>query len=124
MFIHQRAARIARLHRQADLKITRVILRAGQRRDFSPRKLGCESLDNKSAAWTKIGNATLLACALSNVQLSVISEVTNAYEKGVFLFCLLHNSVKFRLEKNSNNSGRGKSISSRPHKHQRLSNGR
>ena len=32
--LHQRAARIARLHRQADLEITRVIRRAGQRRDF------------------------------------------------------------------------------------------
>ena len=32
--IHQRPARIARLHRHADLKIPRVIPRAGQRRDF------------------------------------------------------------------------------------------
>jgi len=32
--IHQRPARIARLHRRADLKIPRVIPRAGQRRDF------------------------------------------------------------------------------------------
>ena len=32
--VHQRPARIARLHRHADLKIARVIPRAGQRRDF------------------------------------------------------------------------------------------
>jgi hypothetical protein len=32
--VHQRPARIARLHRQADLKIARVIRRARQRRDF------------------------------------------------------------------------------------------
>jgi len=30
LFIHQRPARIARLHRHADLKIARVIPRAGQ----------------------------------------------------------------------------------------------
>ena len=33
-FIYQRAARIARLHRRADLKMARVILNARQRRDF------------------------------------------------------------------------------------------
>jgi hypothetical protein len=33
--IHQRAARIARLHRHADLEIPRVIPRAGQRRDLA-----------------------------------------------------------------------------------------
>ena len=32
--VHQRPARIARLHRQADLEIARVIRRARQRRDF------------------------------------------------------------------------------------------
>ena len=40
--IHQRPARIARLHRHADLKIARVIRRAGQRRDFpigQPREI-------------------------------------------------------------------------------------
>src|SRR5208283_3237090 len=40
--IHQRPARIARLHRHTDLKITRVIRRAGQRRDFplgQPREI-------------------------------------------------------------------------------------
>jgi hypothetical protein len=36
----QRPARIARLHRHADLKIARVILRARQRRDFPFGQLG------------------------------------------------------------------------------------
>ena len=35
--IHQRPARIARLHRRADLKIPRVIPRAGQRRESVKR---------------------------------------------------------------------------------------
>ena len=42
--IHQRPARIARLHRHADLKIPRVIPRAGQRRDFPLGQLGREPL--------------------------------------------------------------------------------
>jgi hypothetical protein len=40
----QRPARIARLHRHADLKIARVIRRAGQRRDFVFSQLGREPL--------------------------------------------------------------------------------
>ena len=46
--IHQRPARIARLHRRADLKIPRVIPRAGQRRDFPLGQLGREPLQAES----------------------------------------------------------------------------
>ena len=46
--IHQRPARIARLHRHADLKIARVIRRAGQRRDFPIGQLGRELLQTDS----------------------------------------------------------------------------
>jgi hypothetical protein len=42
--IHQRPARISRLHRHADLEIPRVIPRAGQRRDLALGQLGSETL--------------------------------------------------------------------------------
>jgi hypothetical protein len=42
--VHQRPARIARLHRQADLEIAWVIRRARQRRDFPLGQLGRKTL--------------------------------------------------------------------------------
>ncbi|MGD0349568.1 MAG: hypothetical protein ABSB84_04545 [Verrucomicrobiota bacterium] len=53
----QRPARIARLHRHADLKIARVIRRAGQRRDFVFSQLGREPLQ------TDVGKTDRRHCA-------------------------------------------------------------
>ena len=44
-FIHQRPAGIGRLHRHADLKVARLIRRAGQRGDFPLGQLGREPLE-------------------------------------------------------------------------------
>jgi len=67
--LHQRAARIARLHRHADLEITRVIRRAGQRRDFPLASLGenpCIPMLGKPTVATVPPNFTVRLAAMGS----------------------------------------------------------
>src|SRR5208337_4932687 len=69
VFIHQRPARIARLHRHADLEIPRIIHRTGQRRDLPLASLGanpCKPMSGKPTVATVPPRFTLRLAAMGS----------------------------------------------------------
>jgi len=93
-FVNQRVTRIARLYRHADLEMPRVILRAGERRDFSflqtwARTLGKPMFGkptvatvppNFTARLAVTGNAANRPSALSNARSLADSTFTTLAE--------------------------------------------